>query len=229
MERMFVSVGAAVLLLLVPFALLARGAAAQEGSTRLRYVAIGASDAVGVGAPDPTVQGWVPRLAGLLGPDTQVTNLGTSGSLLHQALTEQLPAAVAADPDVVTVWLAVNDFNARVPLESYQADLDTLLGTLRDQTHAQVLVGNVPDLSLVAVYAGLDPALLRAEVGRWNAAIATTAAQHGATLVDLHGYWAELARHPEYVAADGFHPSAAGYARLAEVFYLAARAEADAA
>jgi lysophospholipase L1-like esterase len=36
--------------------------------------------------------------------------------------------------------------------------------------------------------------------------------------VDLYAHWREVAEHPEYVAADGFHPSAEGYARLAEIF-----------
>src|SRR2546423_291768 len=46
------------------------------------YVAIGASDTVGVGATDPATEGWVPRLARMLGPETRVRNLGVSGTLL---------------------------------------------------------------------------------------------------------------------------------------------------
>ncbi|MDQ6673218.1 MAG: SGNH/GDSL hydrolase family protein [Chloroflexota bacterium] len=182
------------------------------------YVAIGASDSVGVGADDPVTQGWVPRFAGRLGPDVQVVNLGVSGSTLAQALDEQLGPAVDAQPSVVTVWLAVNDLNARVPLDRYAADLDTLLGQL-EATHARVLVGNVPDLSGLAVYRGIDPGPLRAEVDRWNAAIAASAAKHGAVLVDLFGpVGREVADHPEYVSPDGFHPSSGGYQRLADVF-----------
>jgi lysophospholipase L1-like esterase len=65
---------------------------------------------------------------------------------------------------------------------------------------------------------------LAAEVARWNAAIARQAERHGALLVDVHSQWTELAAHPEYVSADGFHPSAAGYQRLAELFYLTLQA-----
>jgi lysophospholipase L1-like esterase len=187
----------------------------------VKYVAIGASDTVGVGAPDPRTQGWVPKLASLLGAETETLNLGVSGSLTRQALSEQLPNAIAADPDIVTVWLAVNDLNARVPLEVYAADLDTLLATLRSQTRARILVGNIPDLALVAMYADVDPTLLRAAVDQWNAAIAAVAARNGATLVDLYANWRELAEHPEYISGDGFHPSVEGHARLAELFYAA--------
>lgn len=186
----------------------------------LTYVALGASDAVGVGAENPDAEGWVPRFGAALGPGTRVVNLGVSGSTLDQALQEQLGPALDAHPDVVTVWLAVNDLNARTPLERYSADLDMLLAQL-EPLHARVLVGNVPDLATLAAYRGIDPAPLRAEVDRWNAAIASTVQRDGAQLVDLHATWQELAEHPEYLAADGFHPSADGYARLAELFQAA--------
>src|SRR5213082_1759328 len=120
-------------------------AARAQAARPLTYVAIGASDAVGVGARDPVTDGWVPRLGARLGPQTRVVNLGVSGSTLAQALDEQAGPALDAQPDIVTVWLAVNDLNARVPLDQYAADLDNLLGQL-ETTHARVLVGNVPDL-----------------------------------------------------------------------------------
>jgi lysophospholipase L1-like esterase len=191
------------------------------------YVAIGASDSVGIGANDPATEGWVPRFSTRLGPDVQLVNLGVSGSTLAQALDEQLGPAVDAQPDVVTVWLAVNDLNARVPLERYATDLDALLGQL-ETTHARVLVGNVPDLGRLAAYRGIDPALLQAEVDRWNQVIADTTVRHGAVLVDLFAGWQEVANHPDYLSQDGFHPSSDGYRRLADVFAQAlTEAEAD--
>jgi acyl-CoA thioesterase I len=192
--------------------------AAPAGATRpLTYVALGASDAVGVGTDHPETEGWVPRFGAALGPGTRVVNLGVSGSTLSQALVEQLPPALDAHPDVVTVWLAVNDFNARVPLAEYEANLDRLLVAL-DRTGARVLVANVPDLAPTSAAAGVPPEQLRAEIDRWNAAIAEACAHHQARLVDLHAQWREVADHPEYLSADGFHPSPDGYARLAQVF-----------
>jgi acyl-CoA thioesterase-1 len=188
-----------------------------EANRPLVYVAIGASDAVGVGAPNPETEGWVPRLGAQLGPNVRVVNLGVSGSTLAQALDEQVGPALDAQPNVVTVWLAVNDLNARVPLDRYAADLDTLLARL-ETTHAKVLVGNVPDLGRLAAYRGVDPGPLKVEVDRWNQVIDDTSARHGATVVDLFGRWQEVADHPEYLSADGFHPSAEGYQRLASIF-----------
>jgi lysophospholipase L1-like esterase len=123
--------------------------------------------------------------------------------------------------------LAVNDMNARVPLEQYATDLDTLLGQL-DATHARVLVGNVPDLAALAAYRGLDANQVRAEVDRWNSVIAETTARHGDTLVDLHAHWQEISQHPEYESSDGFHPSSDGYLALADAFTEALQAGAGA-
>jgi lysophospholipase L1-like esterase len=144
-----------------------------------------------------------------------VINLGVSGSTLHQALDEQLGPAVDAKPDVVTVWLAVNDLNAGVPLERYQQDLDRLLAALKP-SGARVLVANVPDLAQLAPFA--RRAELDREVARWNQVIAESTERHGAMLVDLHAHWQEAAQHPEYLSQDGFHPSSEGYARLADLF-----------
>jgi lysophospholipase L1-like esterase len=184
------------------------------------YVAIGASDTFGYGVPDPATEGWVPRFAATLPTGTRVVNLGVVGLTLHHALLVDLPVALDAHPNLVTVWLAVNDLLDGVPLAAYRADLHTLLARLR-AAHAQVLVGNLPDLALVPAAAarlGVAPA---ATIAAWNAAIAGEAQATGATLVDLYSGWQQLAAHPEYVGPDGLHPSVAGYNRLAQIFAAA--------
>lgn len=205
--------GPALLLLLLMTACTAPAATPRP----LTYVAVGASDAVGVGARDPETDGWVPRFGSRLGREVRVVNLGVSGSTLAQALDEQLGPAVDAQPDVITVWLAVNDLNGGVALDSYARNLDTLLTGLQ-ATHARVLVGNIPDLARLTALAGRDPGPLQGKIDSWNRVIAETTARHGAVLVDLHGSWQEVAEHPEYLSQDGFHPSSEGYARLADVF-----------
>jgi lysophospholipase L1-like esterase len=212
------------LLLVLPAALVASVAACRStGSAApapraITYVAIGASDTVGVGAGSPDQENWPALLSRRLPAGSRLVNLGISGSLIRQAIEQQLPVAIDSAPDLVTVWLAVNDYGARVPLERYAADLDTVLGELRSKTSAVVLVGNVPDLSALPAAGRFD----LAEIDRWNAAIDEIVRQHAATLVDLHATWREVAEHPEYISSDGFHPSTTGYRRLADVFYSSA-------
>src|SRR5438067_2912801 len=85
----------------------------------IRYAAIGASDTVGVGASDPRTGSWPARIAARLPAGTDYVNLGVSGSLAAQAKIEQVPAAVRLRPQLVTIWLAVNDLNASVSAADY--------------------------------------------------------------------------------------------------------------
>ena len=202
----------------------AAGCLRQPADT-VTYVALGASDAVGVGATDRQREGWVPVLHGRMPEGTQLLNLGVSGSTLEEALEDQLPAAVDADPDITTVWLAVNDLRAGVPLDEYRRDLETLLDQLREATTGPVAVANIPDLTRVPGFSsgGVPPGapvgVIREEIGRWNAAIEEVAAERRVYVVDLFAASQELAQHPEYVSADGTHPSTAGHRRLAEMFW----------
>lgn len=200
-------------------------AASAVASHTLVYVALGASDGAGVGTSDPSHDNWPTVLAGELGRPSHLVNLSTSGTTVSQALKSELPGAIKAQPDVVTIWLAVNDMVDGVSLASYTDQLTTLLRDLRQGTHAHVYVGNVPDLTLLPAarrfVPGFDATAMRKVIAAWNAVIANVCHSQGATLVDLYSGWQELAQHPEYVSADGFHQSTAGAKRLAAIFAAA--------
>lgn len=199
------------------------GAASQPTANpyAVTYVAIGASDAFGVGTDDPRQDNWPNVLAGELGylrAKVHLVNLGIPGITVSGAQSAELPVALDARPDVVTVWLAVNDLADNVPLATYTSQLDALLATLRAQTHARVYVGNLPDLTQLPYFANADQTALRETVMAWNAAIARVVQRDGATLVDLHAYGDVLAQNPQFLAPDGLHPSTLGAQELAAVF-----------
>jgi len=197
---------------------------------RLVWVALGASDATGEGTPDPVRDNWVARVAATLPSDVTVLNEGVGGSTLADARRDQLPRAIAAAPDVVSLWLVVNDLLSGVPLADYERDLATVLGAL-STVDSRVVVGNVPDLSRIpALGAAADQAtLLRLTAEHWNATIARLAFAHDAEVVDLFAAGAEPSDHVDYFGADGFHPSAAGHQRLADLFRPAVERALDAA
>jgi len=171
-----------------------------------------------VGASAPDKENWPAVLQERLPAGSRLVNLGVSGTLLQQAIDQQLPVALDAGPDLVTVWLAVNDFAAGVPLDRYAGQMDRLLGELRTKTTAAVLVGNIPALGALPVAARFD----LGEAPAWNAALAEVTKRHGVTLVDLGASWSEVKDHPEYISSDGFHPSTLGYRRLGEIFFASA-------
>jgi lysophospholipase L1-like esterase len=151
-----------------------------------------------------------------------------SGTLASRALADQLPKAVAAKPTLVTMWLGVNDLNAQVDATTYATTLNAIVDVLTSGTEARVFIGNVPDLRAVPVYAALPEAALAAlslRSAAYNAAIAAAAARAPTrvTVVDLNTGSAALVSSGT-VAGDGFHPSDAGYALIADRFAAALRA-----
>jgi len=201
--------------------------AQQILSTPVTYVALGASDAVGVGSNEPGSQGYVPLLAAHLQKGSHLLNLGVSGIRLHEALTQELPLALNTSPTLITIWLVANDFVGGVPYNAYMKDLDSLLRQLRAGTKARVVMANLPDLTLLPAFSGQSAsqkAKMVTEIRRWNATIAATAARYQVTLVDLFSHESQITAHPEYISGDGFHPSPAGYVQLSNYFWDAIKA-----
>jgi acyl-CoA thioesterase I len=192
----------------------------QTPTAHQTYVAIGASDTYGIGSDDPDERNWPADLTELLGPRTRLVNLGVPGIHAHGAIGVELPVALEAHPDLVTVWLAVNDLADQVPVDSYALDLDRILNRLHTALpHARIVVANVPDLSYLPRFQKYDYQSLEQQIQAYNAVIATIVARYHVTLVDLYSSATVLANHPEYVSSDGFHPNDLGYLAIAQIFY----------
>lgn len=193
----------------------------------LRLVALGASDVVGVGAANPATDGWAPVLARLLPGRVSLMRLGISGATAGQIRQTLLPKALAARPDVAVVFTGVNDCAFGSSLAQFSSDLDGILAGLA-ATGAQVYVLDVPDIEKLPAVRPYAP-LLAGMVPNWQQAIKGIAHRNGAHVVDLAPYTSELVAHPEYLASDGYHPSTAGYKRIAEAIAAAMAGTATAA
>jgi acyl-CoA thioesterase I len=188
------------------------------------YVALGASDAVGVGSNFPGSQGYVPLIAAHLPKGSHLINLGISGIHLHEALAEELPLALTTSPNLITIWLVANDFIGGVTYDDYMHDLNMLLQQLHTNTHSRIVMADLPDLTRLPTFANETAAqksqMLNA-ILRWNTSIAQLARRYGVVLVDLFSQGSRLTAHPEYISIDGFHPSPSGYVQLANYFWQA--------
>ena len=126
----------------------------QHARSELIYVAIGASDTFGIGTSDPYTENWATDLSEQLPQRVHLINLGIPGITLHDALRLELPIAIDSQPQLVTIWLGVNDIVDKVPTSSYSRDLDVLLSQLRSKApSAQIMIANIPDLTLVPYFA----------------------------------------------------------------------------
>ncbi len=191
------------------------------------FVAIGASETFGTGADRPATQNWPDDLSRQMPKGTQVVNLGIPGITAPEALQNELPEALDAQPNLVTVWLGTNDITSVLTgevasndaLSEYQQSMDSILSQLQQQTRARVAVANIPDLPLLPYFYGYDAKALQAMVGQWNEVVEQEIAAHGDILLDMYSQTAGLEGHPEYLSGDGLHPSTLGYQQIAAYIY----------
>src|ERR1700727_2429005 len=132
------------------------------------FVAIGDSFTEGLNdaAPGGGYRGWADRLAGMMAaeyPALQYANLAVRGKLLRQIVAEQVPAAVALSPGLVSIAGGGND------ILRPGADPD-VLAELFDVAVARLRAAG----SQVLMFTGSDPVgvpligLLRGRIGHYN-------------------------------------------------------------
>jgi lysophospholipase L1-like esterase len=200
------------------------------GMKLLHYVALGDSTAVGVGAGGDG--GYPARLRRRLeasGRPVALRNLGRSGATSGDLLPGLAGRAAAGEPALVTLGIGTNDLWRLVPVERFAANLEAVADRL-EATGAAVVCCNVVDLAhapiarMCEAMLGIPATALSERARALNAHVAALARRPRFTVVDLHALGDELPRHPEYFSADGFHPSAAGYERWADLMWPAVEA-----
>jgi lysophospholipase L1-like esterase len=176
---------------------------------------------VGIGA-SPLENGYVFRIDDALeterGEDVDLTNLGVPGALADDILDVlEIALAIGTRPDLVTLWTGANDLTQGRSPEEFRADLDTILGLLRQETEALIFLGDLPDLTALPRFvAEPDSDVTPERVAAFNAVIEDLAALHEVDLARLSTLPVEEAELTSDV--DGFHPSDEGHARIAELF-----------
>ena len=216
---------------------------APAGRAALRYDALGASDAVGVGASSPGANGqpnngYVYRIATWLTaryPHWTLENRGVSGFTAPAIRDVELSPAILAQPDIVTVWAGGNDIRVSIqtlePTSVLKARFEdaftTILRRLRQETRACIVTANVPDFSRVPAAIFLTPLQLQLahdDSLAVNESIARAAAAYGIPVVDLFSDPQSL--DPGNFSADGFHPNDQGYLNMAALFEAVLHASA---
>jgi lysophospholipase L1-like esterase len=177
------------------------------------FVAVGDSFTEGMDDPYPdgTYQGWADRvaktLAGLAGGEFRYANLAVRGRLFPQVVAEQVPAAVAMRPDLVSFAAGGNDvlrrnFDPGALIERFEKMVAEVRGTGADLVLFRFAGLRLPAQRLVS-----------ARVAALNRAVAELADRHGAKLVDLPSD--PVFRNPHMWSIDRLHLSAAGHQRVA--------------
>jgi lysophospholipase L1-like esterase len=189
------------------------------------YVALGDSFTAGQGSSDD--ERWADRLAAFLAarnPKLTYSNLAVDGANSADVL-EQLPAALALRPDLVTVICGANDvlLTSRPDIEGYEARFAQILsGLRRGASEAAILTATAPESWHFLELRPRTKARLVSALGELNAATRTIAAQHRVPCLNVAGHPGLSER--ENFGADGLHPSTLGHERAAHEIALSLRA-----
>ena len=152
-----------------------------------RYVALGDSFTEGVGDPDPTrpngLRGWADRVADVLATQTDdfgYANLAIRGRKLGPIVAEQVGAAVALEPDLITIHGGGNDvLRPRVDLDALARTYDDAIARL-SATGARVVMFTIFDPGGKGIYGPV-----RGRMAIFNEWVREIADRHDATIVDM--------------------------------------------
>ena len=220
----------------------------------LSIVSLG--DSLTQGDGDETgLGGYPPRLQTLIEavrPGSQVLNLGRSGWASIDVINglngdpSQLDAALAAKPQLATVWIGSNDLwylyeygpepmtdeAEQADLQAYETNIDTILNKLTvsgakvfiallDDQSKRPVAANPPNPAEPAFSATTadDLARMSKHVDAYNEIIRRKAAQYGAVTVDFFN--TDIFTNPATLYSDGNHPNVAGYEKITPIWFAA--------
>lgn len=180
-----------------------------------RFVALGDSQTEGLNDGDDLtgVRGWADRFAERLAettsPDLAYANLAVRGCRARHVLEEQLPAALALEPDLASVMVGMNDLLRHdYDLEATVSQVEQSFAALR-ATGCRVVTTSFPDVARMLPVMGW----LRPKEVELNDRLGEAAARHDVDVLDLFSIG--LAGDPAMWSHDRIHGSSLGHARIA--------------
>jgi lysophospholipase L1-like esterase len=178
------------------------------------FVALGDSFTEGMDDPYEDgrgYRGWADLVAARLAAEGEFryANLAIRGRLFPRVVEEQVPAALAMKPDLVTFAAGGNDALRRgFQPEVLIREFDETVGRLR-ASGADVVLFRWADVTNRLP----GGRVIGPRVEMMNRAVADTGERHGALVIDLWGD--DAFRNPRLWSVDRLHLSAAGHRRVA--------------
>jgi hypothetical protein len=148
------------------------------------WLAMGSNGTIPGVSGGSTPRQWVDLVRESLGEGVIAYDFTRSGCTVEEAQREELAAAVAVTPDVVSMLLGPDDFRDAENLGSFERRLWHILTTLHDAGSIPVLA-SLPDLrNLPSLAQEEDQTALTEEFQTWNVALARLVAAAGGELIE---------------------------------------------
>ena len=180
----------------------------------LRFVALGDSFTEGLDDPYPdgTFRGWADRFADLLAaqePQVRYANLAVRGKKIDQVVDEQVPAALALQPDLVSFAAGVNDvLRPKVDISHIATQIESSIRDLK-AAGSQVILTCVGDPSRRSALLGR----VAGRIEEYDGHLRSIGAAYGCAVMDFWGV--EVFDDERCWSVDRLHLSPIGHDRVA--------------
>ena len=197
-------------------------AGSRDRPIKFVYLALGASDAVGVGAI-PLTEGYVYLIKRDLDrrmPGVFLMNLGVPFARIDLIKEEvRLAAQTGTEANLVTLWTGANDLVNGDDPKVFQEDLRALLGIVKGDISKTIVMANLPDLTKLPRFRERpNPSVTAERIAAYNLAITEEAKRVDAKLIN---FFAIPIEDNLVFDVDGFHPNNAGHQAIAKEFLRA--------
>jgi len=197
----------------------------QPAADPLRYLALGDSYTIGVGASDehhnfPTLLSR--KLSAATGRLVRLTNPAVDGYTTDDLIREELDHLDQVAPDYVSILIGANDAARGRPRAEYQGSLVWIYDVIaaRGLAPTRVVAISIPDWSAAPAAQRFGrPEQLRLVIDGFNALARSEAAARGFLWVDVSELSRSRMGEKGWLARDRLHPGDAQYSAWAEMIW----------
>ena len=190
----------------------------SDGEGSAKYVALGDSLSAGVGSTtvDKTfVYLYAEKLSEKY-KQVEILNLAQPGGTTVDVINNQLPLALIADPEYVTLLIGVNDIHNKRSNNDFNENFTHIINELISKTNAEILVIEIPYIGSYKIVYPPFNYLLSFRTNQFNKTIYKSVNKFAVTnRVKVVPIYKETLIYSKdiqgYYSSDLFHPSGEGY------------------
>lgn len=187
----------------------------------LNYVVLG--DSLSAGAGVDFIEDTLPYLLAekiYSKQNVNIENLAIPGYQTKDINDELLDKLISHKPDLVTIFIGVNDVHNKVTQEQFSENYQKIIDKVKESTDAEIYLINIPMIGSKTLVFSPVYEYLSSRTIKFNKIILKIAQDNNLKYIDLYTPTKEKLRlDGDHYSNDSFHPSASGYLWWANLIY----------
>ena len=180
----------------------------------LRYVILGDSTGVGQGADYKNgIATLTAQHIASKGYTVSYQNFAVSGARVNDVLTKQVGQALLTKPEVVLLAIGANDVTHLTKLHTVETEMKLIVERFKSSNpNIQIIITGSPQMGSVPRFPQPTKSIAKWRTSQINSIFEKIAVDPNVTFAHIADETGgTFIKHPEYFAADNFHPLDVGY------------------